>query len=106
MTDIPSLMAYHHLHDWLRGNIVHVDMDFNLDDVPQNDFAYHFSNMLDRLETGDLKRYINICLIILMLIYLFRWSQFMVFITSHSDPETGYLHLGPNNIGSVPVKEV
>ena len=71
MTDIPSLIAYHHLHDRLQGNIVHINMDFNLDDVPQNDFAYHLSNMLDRLETGDWKSHINICLVTLMLIYLF-----------------------------------
>ena len=71
MTDIPSLIAYHHLHDWLQGNIVHIDMDFNLDDVPQNDFAYHLSNMLDRLEISDLKSHINICPITLMLTYLF-----------------------------------
>jgi len=71
MADIPSLMAYHHLHDWLGGNIVHIDMDFYLDDVPWNDFENRLSNMLDRLETGDLKKYVNICLIILMLILLF-----------------------------------
>ena len=71
MTDIPSLIAYHHLHDWLQGNIVHIDMDFNLDDVLRNEFAYFLKNMLDRLEIGDLKSHINICLIILMLTYLF-----------------------------------
>ena len=73
MTNIPSLIAYHHLHDWLQGNILHINMDFNLDDVPQNDFVYCLSNMLDRLETGDLKSHINICLIVLMLTYLFSW---------------------------------
>jgi hypothetical protein len=30
----------------------------------------------------------------------------MVLITTHSDPTTGYLHMGPNNVGSVPVQEV
>lgn len=30
----------------------------------------------------------------------------MILITTHSDPTTGYLHIGPNNVGSVPVNEV
>ena len=69
---------------WSHETSTPTDMDFN-----------------DRLEPGDFKSHINICFIILMLIvYLFRWSQFMVFITSHSDPETRYLHLRPNNAGS------
>ena len=71
MADIPSHMVYHHLHSWLGGNIVHIDMDFNLDDIPRNDFGTRLSNMLDRLETGDLQRYVNFCLIILMLIFYF-----------------------------------
>ncbi|KIM38491.1 hypothetical protein M413DRAFT_76005 [Hebeloma cylindrosporum] len=90
MTDTPSHLAYYHLYDWFRGNLVHIDMDFNLDDVPRNDFGARLIEMLDRLETGDLK----------------SSSQFMVFITSHSDPTSGYLHIGPNNVGSVPVEEV
>ena len=30
----------------------------------------------------------------------------MVVITSHSDPDTGFLHIAPNNAASVPAQEV
>ena len=30
----------------------------------------------------------------------------MIFITTHSHPTTGYLHIGPGNVGCVPVQEV
>jgi len=30
----------------------------------------------------------------------------MILITTHSDPTTGFLHIVPNNGGSVPVQEV
>jgi len=36
----------------------------------------------------------------------FRWKQFFVFITTHSDPRNGYLHIAPNNAGAVPASEV
>jgi hypothetical protein len=52
MTDTPSYLTYHHLQPWLKGNIVHVDLDFNMTDVPHNDWAFRFSDMLDAFETG------------------------------------------------------
>ena len=35
-----------------------------------------------------------------------RWTRFFVFITSHSDPTNGFLHIAPNNAASVPMDEV
>jgi len=35
-----------------------------------------------------------------------RWTQFLVVITTHSDPERGDLHVAPNNTGAVPVDKV
>ncbi|KIM40990.1 hypothetical protein M413DRAFT_28089 [Hebeloma cylindrosporum] len=91
MSDIPSLLTYHHIRDWLRGNVVHIDLDFNFDDVPHNDFETRLNNMLDAFdETGE----------------FWEWSQFMVIVTTHSDPTNGFLHIGPNNVGSVPVQEM
>ena len=37
---------------------------------------------------------------------IIRWTWFLVIITTHSDPETGDLHIAPNNTGSVPVDNV
>ena len=62
--------------------------------------------MLDAFETGKLQEYVNFILIFPIMRIIFRCTQFFVMITTHSDPTTGYLHLGPNNVGSVPVDEV
>ena len=52
MVDTLSYIVYHHLHPWLRGNIVHIDIDFNLTDVPHNDFGVRLDRMLESFETG------------------------------------------------------
>lgn len=108
MGDVPSLLAYYHMFDWLHGNVVHVSLDFHFDDVPQNDFESRLNAMLAAFEKkGPFEEYVSITLIIMRLIFvLLRWTQFMVFITTHSDPGTGYLHIMPKNGGSVPVQEV
>jgi hypothetical protein len=105
MTDSPSFITYHHLSPWLHGNLVLVDLTFNFDD-PKNDFESNLDDMLERFDGGDLKEYVKFSLIFLILKFLFRWSQFLVVITTHSDPRTGDLHIAPENTGSVPVNEV
>ena len=105
MIDSPSFITYHHLSPWLHGNLVLVDLTFNFDD-PKNHFESKLNDMLDRFDGGDLKEYTNFNLIFLRLKFLFRWSRFLVVITTHSDPRTGDLHIAPNNTGSVLVNEV
>ena len=69
MNDIPSLLAYYHLYDWLHGNNVHVSLDFHLDDVPHNDFETQMDNMLAAFERkGKFEEYVSITFIILRLI--------------------------------------
>lgn len=55
MKDTPSILAYHHLQPWLQGNIVHVSFDFNFERF-DNDVKVRLNSMLDRFESGDLKR--------------------------------------------------
>jgi len=38
--------------------------------------------------------------------FFFRWTQFLIIMSSHSDPTTGDIHTGPNNVASVPVIDV
>lgn len=60
MTDVPGRMAYNHLYSWLHGNVLHVEMDFNLDDVPHNDFEMRLNTMLSSFEKGGAyEEYIN-----------------------------------------------
>ncbi|EDR13074.1 uncharacterized protein LACBIDRAFT_308512 [Laccaria bicolor S238N-H82] len=90
MNDIPSLLAYHHLHDWLHGNVVHVGLDFHLCDVPHNDFESQLDTMLAAFERkGQFE----------------GWTQFMVIVMTHSDLDTGFPHIAPNNGASVPAEE-
>ena len=70
MNDIPSLLAYYHLYDWLHGNNVHVSLDFHLDDVPHNDFETRMDNMLAAFERkGQFEEYVSITFMILRLIF-------------------------------------
>lgn len=64
MDDTPSLLTYYHLQPWLQGNLVHIDMDFNLDDVPHNDFQSRLDLMLDAFEMGELQQYVHFRLIL------------------------------------------
>lgn len=57
MKDVPSVIAYHHVHPWLHGNLVHVDLDFNLLEGAE-DFKDRMNAMLNRFEKGDLKEYV------------------------------------------------
>jgi hypothetical protein len=97
----------HHLCPWLHGNLILVNVLFNFDNL-KNDFKSKLDNML-RFDDGDLKEYINLSPIIshiLILNFLPRWSQFLVIITTHSDPYTEDLHIALNNTGSAPVNKV
>jgi len=49
---MPSLLTYHHLHSWLQGNLVHINMDFNFNGVSYNDFESRLDSMLNEFETG------------------------------------------------------
>ena len=37
---------------------------------------------------------------------LISWTHFLVVITTHAEPQTGFLHTAPGNTGSVSVEEV
>lgn len=43
---------------------MHIDMDFNLDDVPHNDFQSRLDLMLDAFEMGELQQYVHFRLIL------------------------------------------
>ena len=102
MINSPSFITYHHLSPWLHGNLILVDLIFNFND-PKNDFESKLGDILDCFDGGDLNEYVNFSLIFSN---LFRWNQFLVVITTHSDPCTGDLHIAPDNAGAVPVNEV
>jgi hypothetical protein len=54
----PSTAAYVDLYNWLPNNLVLVDMPFNLDGQHKHDFDARMSQLIERLETGDLQRYV------------------------------------------------
>jgi len=55
MADILARVTYNHLQTWLQGNIVHIELDFNMTDVPHNDWAVRLESMLDSFEIGEFK---------------------------------------------------
>lgn len=56
MDDSPSYLAYQHLQQWLKGNIIHIDLDFNMMDVPENDWSSRLDRMLESFEFGEYKQ--------------------------------------------------
>jgi hypothetical protein len=38
--------------------------------------------------------------------FFFRWTQFLIIISSHSDPTTGDLYIGLDNVTTIPVIDV
>jgi hypothetical protein len=91
----PSIITYHYLHFWLHGNLVHIDFDFNFEHF-NNDFQICMDKMLDRFMNGNLSDD-NLLIIDYTYLLLARWSRFMIFITTHSNPNTGYIHVAPEN---------
>jgi Ni,Fe-hydrogenase I cytochrome b subunit len=57
LMDRGSIMTYHHLAEWLQGNLVMVDLTFNFDDT-NNQFESQLDIMLDGFETGKFKEYV------------------------------------------------
>jgi hypothetical protein len=61
----PSLLTYHNIYPWLRGHISHVDIDFNLDtDESIDDFLLRQQQLMDLFESGQLKEYLIIFLML------------------------------------------
>ncbi|KAF8968065.1 hypothetical protein BDZ97DRAFT_1655612, partial [Flammula alnicola] len=84
-------MAYLHLHPYLLGNLVFLDLDFNiLAEEDQALFVERQVKLLQLFETGKLKRF----------------KRFLVFFNGHSSPDTGDLHTAPDNIGAAPISMV
>ncbi|KAF9470183.1 hypothetical protein BDN70DRAFT_943007, partial [Pholiota conissans] len=94
LTDIrssenPAAGVFLTLIPWFNGNIVYFDIDF--------DFSCYHSNF-DRRMTEVLKMFNQNPLNI--------FKQFVVFVTTHSDPRNGYLHISTNNKGAVSAEQL
>ncbi|KIM35706.1 hypothetical protein M413DRAFT_79136, partial [Hebeloma cylindrosporum] len=81
---VPALI-YHHLYTYLLGNLALVDFEFSLES--QDDHAMLNSSLLEM--TAD-----------------FRNGRFLVILTDHSSPDTGDVHIAPNNAGATTLEEV
>lgn len=57
-SDTPASIIYHQLHPWLKGNLVYVDIDFDVHEY-QADFEDRLDNMLEVFITGSLQEYIS-----------------------------------------------
>lgn len=104
----PPNATFHELFHWLPGNLVMVDIPFNLDADHIADFKDDMDKLMSRLETGDLQRCVTSisnskCVATHLTI---SFQRFAVFLMSHSDPTRGDLHFMPNHEGASPAKEV
>ncbi|KIM39063.1 hypothetical protein M413DRAFT_447419, partial [Hebeloma cylindrosporum] len=74
-----AALIYHHLYTYLLGNIALVDFGANLVEL-----TAEFNQRLER----------------------FRNGRFLVILMDHSSPDTGDVHIAPNNAGATTLREL
>ena len=55
MDDSHSRLLYHNLHPWFKGNVVLVNLDFNMTNVVHNDWGSRLERLVEVFETGEYK---------------------------------------------------
>ncbi|GLB36941.1 hypothetical protein LshimejAT787_0312280 [Lyophyllum shimeji] len=87
----PAQVVYHNIAPFLGDNVVYIDLPWDLgDDNTAGDYEERVEDLATRLENGDLKRFRN----------------FAVYVTDHSDPVRGDLHITVNDGGAAEVSSV
>ncbi|TFK64805.1 hypothetical protein BDN72DRAFT_861096 [Pluteus cervinus] len=77
----PTVLVFHQVKHYLRSNVVMVNIPFSLLNADEEEeFAKRMADLVDKLE-NELKKF----------------RRFAVFITTHSDPERGDLHVVAGN---------
>ncbi|KAF8199436.1 hypothetical protein BJ912DRAFT_948987 [Pholiota molesta] len=88
-TPVPSL--YHYLVPWMDGNLVSFDIDFDFSKKSGcKDFEKRLGDLIRFFTEGEFR----------------DCARFMVFLSTHSDPTNGHLHIAPGNGAEVPVKKL
>ncbi|KIM49379.1 hypothetical protein M413DRAFT_407251 [Hebeloma cylindrosporum] len=88
-----AALIYHHLYTYLLGNLALVDFEFSLD--TEDGYDRLKSSLLDataEFASGRLQR--------------FRNGRFLVILMDHSSPDTGDVHIAPNNAGATTLGEL
>jgi hypothetical protein len=82
-------------------------MDYNFNNpTSAASFQNRLENMIKMLK-GKFKEYVRFNKYISNIKFICSsWKRFFIFLTTHSDPRNGFLHIGPNNCGSAPASEV
>jgi hypothetical protein len=58
-TGTPSILTYNSLFSWLHGNVIHFNIDYNLDNSSSHEnFEIHLEEMLTTFTRGKFKAYI------------------------------------------------
>ncbi|GLB45831.1 hypothetical protein LshimejAT787_3200020 [Lyophyllum shimeji] len=83
--------VYHNIAPFLGDNLVYIDLPWDLgDDDTADQYNGRVQHFVARLENGDLKHFRN----------------FAVYVTDHSDPGRGDLHVTVNDGGAAEVSSV
>ncbi|KAF8868252.1 hypothetical protein CPB84DRAFT_1696976, partial [Gymnopilus junonius] len=88
MVDTPGRVSYEILQPWLQGNLIHFKIEFDCLTGGRK-FDNQMRTMLAILEGRFSK-----C------------TQFLVTITTHSDPRNRYVHVMPENHGAAPINKL
>ncbi|KJA15890.1 hypothetical protein HYPSUDRAFT_1066647 [Hypholoma sublateritium FD-334 SS-4] len=91
--ETPAVMAYQSIITFFHQHVVLIEIDYNFTNKTTiNNFVNRLNKLLDEFKPGQ---------------RLERFRKFCIFVSTHSDPSTGDLHLGPEpRHGAAPIKDV
>jgi hypothetical protein len=101
----PSRVAYEHVLPYLNGNACHVQLSFDFASPQgQASFLTRLNTLVDLFETGSLQRCVDNFFRHCSSNNVLRFRRFLVFLTSHSDPDRGDLHTSPSGFSAPPAE--
>lgn len=105
--DGPSRPTFEHLVPYLRGNTCYVNIDFNIaSGIERQSLSERLENLDALFESGELQRLVRKAYATAAGLTLPRFRRFFVFLSTHSDPERGDLHIAPGSQASAPSEQV
>lgn len=106
----PPVLTFHDLYQWFpTGQVVYVDVPFNLDTKGgQARFERKVTSVVKRLVEGDLKMLVVFESFTLTTVTncFGSFKRFLIFISTHSEPDEGWLHSEGESGGAISVKNV
>lgn len=111
--ETPASVAYESLVSWLKGNVVLIEIDFDFTtSTTKKNFTARLNKLLGEFRSGGP---LEKCVFSMLSFkcspthqrLVNRFTRFSIYLSTHSDPFSGDLHIGPTpSCGASPIDEV